>query len=124
MPSSALACEPAALCEQVAMLVEKNALPEEQVRRLQEEIQDLRRQVRWDSSNSGQHPSQDSLEHRRRRCGLHSGTCGALAGPLPPLRCFAALVCLGGTEEVGLDESLTVRSDRTSLGAHARLGAC
>ena len=41
MPSSTLACEPAALREPVAMLVEKNALLEEQVRRLQEEIQDL-----------------------------------------------------------------------------------
>ena len=46
MPFSALACEPAALRGQVAMLVEKNALLEEQVRRLQEEIQDLRRQGR------------------------------------------------------------------------------
>jgi len=33
-PSSALACELAARREQVAMLVEKNALLEEQVRRL------------------------------------------------------------------------------------------
>ena len=65
MTSSALACEPAALHEQVAMLVEKNALPEEQVRRLQEEIQDLHRQVRRDSSNSGQPSLQDGPGCRR-----------------------------------------------------------
>ncbi|MCY3658843.1 MAG: DUF6444 domain-containing protein [Caldilineaceae bacterium] len=74
MPSSALSCEPAALREQVAMLVEKSALPEEQVRQLQEEIQDLRRQVRRDSSNSGQPPLQDGPGCRRRRRSLHRGT--------------------------------------------------
>lgn len=72
MSSSALACEPAALREQVAMLVEKKVLLEKQVRRLQEKIQDLRRQVHRDSSNSGQSPSQDGPGHRRRS--LHCGT--------------------------------------------------
>lgn len=74
---------------QVAMLVEKSALPEEQVRRLQEEIQNLRRQVCRDCSNSGQPPSQDGPGHRRRRCSLHRETGrppGAVgsSGPQPP----------------------------------------
>lgn len=81
MPSSALACEPAALREQVAMQVEKNVLLEKQVRRLQEKIQDLRRQVHRDRSNSGQAPSQDGPGRRRRS--LHCGT-GRRPGAVGP----------------------------------------
>ena len=70
-----------ALRGQVAMLVEKSALPEEQVRRLQEEIQNLHRQVHRDSNNSGQSPSQDGPGRRRRS--LHCGT-GRRPGAVGP----------------------------------------
>ena len=84
MSSSALACEPAALREQVAMLVEKKVLLEKQVRRLQEKIQDLRRQVHRDSSNSGQSPSQDGPGHRRRSLHCGTGRRPPAAGPSRP----------------------------------------
>ena len=101
MPSSALACEPAALREQVAMLVEKNALLEEQVRRLRKGSQDLHRQVCRDGSNSGQPPSQDGPGRGRRRRSLHRGTGrrpgGSRAiGALPAFRWLPAKSTLNG----------------------------
>ena len=90
-----------ALREQVAMQVEKNVLLEKQVRRLQEKIQDLRRQVHRDRSNSGQAPSQDgpiwASPAIRWLDGDAAGLCTTLSGTVP----VVLRRCSRGTPRVG-----------------------